>query len=248
MAGDVLARLTALVAERAAAARAAGAPSFLVGVTGGVAFGKSTLSRQLAEGLATALPDWPVEIVPTDGFLKPNSVLADAGLTYRKGFPETYDAAAFHAFLDALGAGRAAATPVYSHIAYDITPGETRTVAGEGVIIVEGVNALQTPQARARFGFSIYVDAEPDHAKAWYLARLDEIIANEPQSLIAQVTDPEQRRGFIEAAWTSINLVNLAEHIAPTAAFADVVVRKGADHAPLALIEQNPYERPSSRP
>jgi type I pantothenate kinase len=225
-----------LVAERASAARAAGAPAFLVGVTGGVASGKSVLAQALADGLAQALPGEPVQVTPTDGFLRSNAELAAAGLTYRKGFPETYDADAFHAFLAALAEGRPAATPVYSHVAYDIAPGETRTLAGEGVVIVEGVNVLQTPEARAQFGLSIYVEAQPEHAKAWYLARLDRIIANEPQSLIAQVADPELRRGYIEAAWTNINLVNLTDHIAPTAQFADVVVRKGADHGLLELI------------
>jgi type I pantothenate kinase len=238
MAQDVLAELVARVAERAAAARAAGAPCFLVGVAGGVASGKSTLARRLAEGLGRALPGIAVEVTPTDGFLKPNARLAAEGLVYRKGFPETYDAAAFHAFLAALADGRAAETPVYSHIAYDITPGEARTLAGEGVVIVEGVNVLQTEVARSLFGMSVYVDAEPGHAKAWYLARLDQIIADEPQSLIAQVADPDVRRGYIEAAWTNINLVNLTDHIAPTAAFADVVVRKGPEHELMELIKR----------
>jgi type I pantothenate kinase len=236
MTGEVLEQLVGLVASRAAAARAAGAPAFLVGVTGGVAVGKSVLAGQLADGLAKAAPGVRVQVTPTDGFLKSNAELAAGGLTYRKGFPETYDAAAFHAFLDALAHGRAAETPVYSHVAYDIAPGETRTLAGEGVVIVEGVNVLQTAEARARFGLSIYVEAEADHAKAWYLARLDGIVANEPRSLIAQVADPEVRRGYIEAAWTNINLVNLTDHIAPTAAYADVVVRKGADHELVELI------------
>jgi type I pantothenate kinase len=224
--------LTALAAERVAAAPGV----FLLGVTGGVAAGKSTLARFIADGLAEALPNVPVQIVATDGFLRPNHELAAAGLGHRKGFPESYDTAAFHAFLDALAAGRSAATPVYSHISYDIVPGETRALAGEGVVIVEGVNVLQTQQARARFGLSLYVDADPEHAKAWYLARLDEIIANEPQSLIAQIPDLERRRQLIEAAWTGINLVNLRDHIQPTAAHADVVARKGADHALVELV------------
>jgi type I pantothenate kinase len=215
------------------AARAAGRPVLLVGIAGAVAVGKSTLARAIAEGLAA---DTPVQIVATDGFLKPNAVLAEAGLIQQKGFPQTYDLAALHRFLDALAAGRDAATPLYSHVAYDIVPGETRTVAGAGVVIVEGVNVLQTAEARARFGLSVYVQAEPEHVHAWYLKRLDEMIANEPQSLIAQIADVDLRNRLIEQAWTQINLVNLRDHIAPTAAFADVVVRKGADHAITELV------------
>jgi type I pantothenate kinase len=225
---DLGAKLVAMVA-----ARAAGRPVLLVGIAGGVAVGKSTLAGAIADGLG---PATPVQIVATDGFLKPNSALADAGLVQKKGFPETYDVAAFHGFLDALAEGRSAVTPVYSHSAYDIVPGETRTVTGAGVVIVEGVNVLQTAAARARFGLSVYVDAAPKHIKAWYLARLERIIATEPQSLIAQIPDVDLRNRLIEQAWTEINLVNLRDHIAPTAAFADVVVRKDADHAIAELV------------
>ena len=231
-ADDPGAKLVSLVAERAA-----GGP-LLVGVAGPVAVGKSALARVIADGLAGGGLGGgvSVQIVATDGFLLPNSALAEAGMVQRKGFPETYDWLAFHGFLDDLAEGRSAETPVYSHTTYDILPGERRTVEAGGVIIVEGVNVLQTPWARARFGLSVYVDADPAHIKAWYLARLDAIIANEPASLIAQIRDVALRNRLIEQAWTETNLVNLRDHIAPTAAYADVIVRKGADHGMVEMI------------
>lgn len=225
---DVGAELVARVAGRAA-----GRDVLLVGLAGGVAVGKSTLARTLAEGLETH--GLSTQIVATDGFLKPNAQLEAAGLHMKKGFPETYDTAAIHAFLDALAAGRPAATPVYSHVTYDILPDERRTVDATGVVIIEGINVLQTPQARARLGLSLYVDADPDHAKAWYLARLHGIIAADPESFFAKL-DPAQRDAMFEMAWTHLNLVNLHDHIAPTMAFADVVVRKGEDHALSELV------------
>lgn len=225
---DLGARLVAHVAERAA-----GRDVLLLGIAGGVAVGKSTLARALADGLAAE--GLAAQIVATDGFLKPNAVLEAAGLSMKKGFPETYDTDALHTFLDTLAEGRAATTPVYSHVTYDIVPGEMRTVEASGVVIVEGINVLQTPQARSRFGLSLYVDADPAHAKAWYLARLHGIIAADPQSFFARL-DAERRDAMFEAAWTHLNLVNLHEHIAPTMAFADVVVRKGADHVLAELL------------
>jgi len=225
---DVLATLTSLIAGRAAAARGG---AFLVGIAGGVAVGKSTLARALAERLAPEA----VQVVATDGFLKSNAVLAAADLIRRKGFPESYDLAGFHGFLAGLAAGRAATMPVYSHVSYDIVPDETRTVAGTGVVIVEGVNVLQTREARDLFGLSVYVDADPEDMHVWYLRRLEEIVANEPNSLIAQIQDPTVRLAIVEAAWRDINLVNLNDHIAPTAAHADVVVRKAADHTLVEL-------------
>lgn len=226
---EILGALAALVSERA---RGSEAGAFLVGMAGGVAVGKSTLARALAERLAA---DLPVQVVPTDGFLRPNAELAAADLVRRKGFPETYDTTGFALFLAELAAGRAAAMPVYSHVTYDIVPGEARTVGGEGVVIVEGINVLQSPEARARFGLTLYVDADPEHMHAWYLRRLEQIVANEPASLIARIKDPAQRLAIVEAAWRDINLVNLTRHIAPTAAHADVVVRKSADHSLVEL-------------
>lgn len=215
---------------------AAGRDVLLVGIAGGVAVGKSTLAGFVAEGLAAQ--GLAVQVAGTDGFLKPNAVLAAEGLSMKKGFPETYDVDALHAFLGELAAGRDAATPVYSHLIYDIAPGETRTVAASGVVIVEGINVLQTPEARGCLGLSIYVDAEPDDAKAWYLARLDRIIADDPESFFAKLGEPEQRAAMFEMAWTHLNLVNLDQHIAPTMAHADVVVRKGADHAVTELLSR----------
>ena len=219
---DLEAQLIARVAEWAA-----GREVLLVGIAGGVAVGKSTLAQVLADGLAQA--GIAVQVVATDGFLRPNAELEASGLNLKKGFPETYDRDALHAFLAELAAGRTAATPVYSHVTYDLVPGETRTVDGEGVVIVEGVNVLQTPEARERFGLSIYVDADPADTKAWYLRRLQQIIADDPESFFANL-DPERRDAMFEMGWTHLNLVNLNDHIAPTMAFADVVVRKGADH------------------
>jgi len=226
---DLDAALMSLVAERAAAR---GDGPFLIGVAGGVAVGKSTLARAIADGLEAQ--GLSVEVVATDGFLRPNAELEAAGLNLKKGFPETYDRDAFHAFLADLAAGRAARTPVYSHVAYDIVQGEIREVAAADVVIIEGVNMLQTPEARALLGLRLYVDADPAHAKAWWLARLHGIIAEDPESFFAKL-DPVQRDAMFEAGWTHLNLVNLAEHIAPTMAYADVVVRKGPDHGLVAI-------------
>jgi len=229
---DLLAELVARVAERAS-----GQAVLLVGLTGGVAAGKSTLARSLAEGLEGQ--GVGVQVIATDGFLRPNAQLEAAGLGMKKGFPETYDTDAFHAFLGDLAGGREGRSPVYSHVTYDIVPNEARTLAGSGVVIVEGINALQTPEARGCLGLSIYVDADPAHAKAWYLARLHGIIAADPESFFARL-DSEKRDAMFEAAWVHLNLVNLTQHIAPTMAYAEVVVRKGEDHRLLEIETRSP--------
>ena len=64
---------------------------FVIGIAGSVAVGKSTSARVLRELLAR----WPahprVDLVPTDGFLWPNTELNRRGILHRKGFPESFD-------------------------------------------------------------------------------------------------------------------------------------------------------------
>ena len=61
-----------------------------------MAVGKSTFSNVVATLLSedTGLD---VAVIASDGFLYPNSVLAEQGLSDRKGFPDSYDVAAITA-------------------------------------------------------------------------------------------------------------------------------------------------------
>ena len=143
---------------------------FVIGVAGSVAVGKSTTSRILRELLAR----WPgtprVELVTTDGFLYPNAELERRGLLQRKGFPESYDRRALLRFVAEVKAGAdEVSAPVYSHLTYDIVPGERVVVHRPDVLIVEGLNVLQPPRVQPDgrtglavsdfFDFSVYVDA-----------------------------------------------------------------------------------------
>src|SRR5437763_4282669 len=139
---------------------------FVIGIAGSVAVGKSTTARILQALLAR----WPahprVELVTTDGFLHPNRELEARGLSARKGFPDSYDTAALVAFLSALKRGEPeVSAPVYSHVRYDIIDGEEQVLHRPDVVIVEGLNVLQTSRGVSRhvsdfFDFTIYVDAE----------------------------------------------------------------------------------------
>ena len=145
-------------------ARSAKVP-YLVGIAGSVAVGKSTTARLLRELLAR-WPDHPrVQLVTTDGFLFPNRELAARGLMKRKGFPESYDRARLLSFVADLKSGRERVrAPVYSHLVYDIVPGEETVFEQPDIVIVEGLNVLQSGTAGAfvsdYFDFSVYVDAD----------------------------------------------------------------------------------------
>jgi type I pantothenate kinase len=151
---------------------------FIVAVAGSVAVGKSTTARVL-QVLVRQWPQHPrTELVTTDNFLYPNAVLEQRGLANRKGFPESYDRRALLRFVQQVRAGAAEVTaPVYSHLAYDIVPGQQQSVRRPDVLILEGINVLQPapPGALALadfFDFSIYVDARTGDIRQWFLTRL----------------------------------------------------------------------------
>ncbi|MGZ8765796.1 MAG: type I pantothenate kinase [Acidimicrobiia bacterium] len=216
-------------------AAAHGAPPFVVGIGGPVSVGKSTIAAQLFAALGGSATAGPVEVLGTDGFLFPNHELAVLGLELKKGFPESYDAPLLERSLDSLRAGSDVSVPVYSHETYDIVPGASRVILPPGVLILEGVNALQF---HARLDFGVYVDAPVAAIETWYVDRLVALVADAPAGTFYagwSAFTPEQVDALAHDIWRSINAVNLAEHIEPTRAVADVVVEKGPDHELLAL-------------
>jgi type I pantothenate kinase len=219
---------------------------YVIGIGGSVAAGKSTIAR-LLQALLGRWPDHPrVDLVTTDGFLYPNAVLEARGLMSRKGFPESYDVRALLQFLAELKAGEPEVrAPVYSHLTYDIVEGDENILRGPDIVIVEGVNVLQTPARRGRtdaslvvsdfFDFSIYVDASEHDLEAWYVARLlllRETSLNDPRSYFNFLTrsSEEETRQFGSSVWREINLANLRENIAPSRERAHLVLQKGSDH------------------
>src|SRR3954470_15665208 len=118
---------------------------YIIGIAGSVAGGKSTTARVLQALLARWSPRPKVDLVTTDGFLHPNAVLERLGLIQKKGFPASYDLPLLLSFLSDIKAGRRGVrAPVYSHLSWDIVPNQWQEVDQPDILIVEGVNVLQT--------------------------------------------------------------------------------------------------------
>ncbi len=216
------------------------APPYIIGIAGSVAVGKSTFARVLQRLLGT-WPDHPgVELVTTDSFLHPREVLEQRGLMDRKGFPESYDLRRMIAFLAAVKAGNVARAPVYSHLTYDIVPGQEQVVHRPDILIFEGLNVLQTVPAAPLlasdfFDFSVYMDAEEHHIAAWYAERfllLQRTAFQQPTSYFHHFRGLSREDALAQAGaiWRRVNLPNLCENIRPTRERARTILRKGADH------------------
>jgi type I pantothenate kinase len=219
---------------------------FIIGIAGSVAVGKSTTARVLKELLAR----WPsspkVDLVTTDGFLLPNEVLRRQNMMERKGFPESYDIGALLRFLSAIKAGMLnVRAPLYSHLTYDVLPGEFVTVDRPDILIFEGINVLQTrdlpsdgkavPFVSDFFDFSIYIDAKEALIRRWYIdrfMRLRETAFRKPENFFHRYSQlsEDAARAIAEGLWTNINLRNLRENILPTRPRADLILSKGANH------------------
>lgn len=217
-------------------ARRGGRAPFLVGITGAVAAGKSTLAAELAEALAA--DGLSVEIVATDGFLMDNAALTARGLLNRKGFPESYDVGAMRATLAAIRTGPAD-FPGYSHVLYDIDPALSRRLEPPAVLIVEGLSLHQGAKALG-LDLLIYLDADEADLEGWYSERfvgLWRAAEHEPASFYARFSRMSEAevRALAAQVWRGVNLPNLRDHIVGGRERADLVVRKGANHEILAV-------------
>jgi type I pantothenate kinase len=219
---------------------------FIIGMAGSVAVGKSTTARILQRLLAR----WPghrrVDLITTDGFLLPNKVLEKQGILNKKGFPESYDLTAMLHFLKDVKAGaRNVAAPTYSHLSYDVLVNQKTIVDNPDILLVEGLNVLQTgsnshdlqmmPYVSDFFDFSIYMDADEEVLRAWYIdrfLRLRSTAFADPKSYFhryANLTDLQSRK-VANDIWETINLINLRENIVPTRQRADLILHKDATH------------------
>lgn len=187
-----------------------------------------------------------MELLTTDGFLYPNAVLEERGLMERKGFPESYDRRALLGFLEEVkGGADVVRAPVYSHLAYDILPGEQIEVRNPDVLIVEGLNVLAPAELQQEgspsltvsdfFDFSIYVDADTPHVRQWYVDRfltLRQTAFSDPASYFHRYAalDDEAAVRRAKQIWDDINEPNLIENVLPTRSRATLVLGKDLDH------------------
>lgn len=220
---------------------------YIIGIAGSVAVGKSTTAR-IVQALLSRWPSHPkVDLITTDGFLYPNAVLEQRQLMKRKGFPESYDVRRLINFMADVKSGLPLVeAPVYSHLVYDVVPGSTVRVQSPDIVIVEGLNVLQTNGNRSTrkaprlfvsdfFDFTIYVDASEADIRNWYIQRflrLRETAFRDEKSYFRRYADLSVDEAIDTASqiWDEINAVNLRANIEPTRQRAQLILEKGPAH------------------
>ena len=217
---------------------------YIIGIAGSVAVGKSTSARILQ----SLLSHWPnerkVDLITTDGFLHPLQKLKQDNLLHKKGFPVSYDTAKLIRFLAEIKSGKEKVqAPIYSHLTYDIVPHEFTEIKQPDILILEGLNVLQTAGNNSNqtfvsdfVDFSIYVDAQEVLLKEWYIKRFlkfRQSAFSDPNSNYKHYAKLSEQEATATAAsiWENINGLNLRENILPTRERADLILTKGADHA-----------------
>jgi type I pantothenate kinase len=219
---------------------------YTIGIAGSVAGGKSTTARVLQALLARWSPRPKVDLITTDGFLFPNAVLEREGLMQKKGFPESYDLPMLLSFLSDIKAGRQRVrAPVYSHLTYDVVPNQWVEIDQPDILIVEGVNVLQTgplprdgkavPVVSDFFDFSVYIDADEAVLREWYVKRwltLRDTAFTDPRSYFHRyaLLSDDEAVATATAIWERTNLANLEDNILPTRPRATLILKKGANH------------------
>lgn len=220
---------------------------YVIGIAGSVAVGKSTTARLLQ----ALLSSWPehrsVELITTDGFLHPNKVLNERGLMKKKGFPQSYDMHSLVKFVSEVKSGAKRVTaPVYSHLIYDVVPDGNKVIEQPDILILEGLNVLQSGMDYPHdphhvfvsdfVDFSIYVDAPEQLLQTWYINRFLKFrqgAFSNPDSYFhnyAKLPEPEAIN-IATQLWTEINGLNLQQNILPTRERASLIMTKSANHA-----------------
>jgi len=125
-------------------------------------------------------------------------------------------------------------------VVYDIVDGEHVAVHQPDILILEGLNVLQVSTEYPEFvsdyfDFSIYVDADEDDIRQWYVERfhaLRSTVFQDPRSFFKVYAhlDDAEATAMAMGIWNEINGRNLVENIAPTRDRASLVLRKAADH------------------
>lgn len=196
----------------------------VIGVTGNVASGKTTLAKQVQQECERQFPGMSTFLVSTDNFLMTNCQLRARQLMERKGFPETYDHRLMKHFVRAINHDQEVSLPEYDHMIDNINRRRSVLISHPDIIILEGLMTLQ-PEFSELLDESIFLDVDVASNFDWFMKRCFDL--NLPA--LYKLAEPD----FIALAkhnWEAINLRNYLDNVLPLKDQATVQVQLGAQH------------------
>jgi uridine kinase len=183
--------------------------SVIVGVAGGTASGKTTISEAILDRVGRER----VAFIQHDAYYRDLGHLSfEDRCQVNYDHPDSLESDLLVAHLDALCRGEPVEVPLYD-FALHARRAETRRVEPRPVILVEGILIFVEPQLRERFDIKVYVDADADLR---FIRRLLRDISERRRTV----------ESVIEQYLNTVRLMHL-EFVEPSKRYADVIVPTG---------------------
>jgi len=189
--------------------------SYVIGVCGGSASGKTTVAKNIIEGI-----DIPwVVLLSMDSFYKGITTEEDKKLAatgdYNFDHPDAFDWELMRDVVGKLKEGKSVEIPIYDFTLHQRVK-ETKRVYGATVILFEGIMTFCDEKIRDLMDVKVFVDTESDIRLA---RRLMRDISNRGRKLDDVLN---QYNRFVKPAYD--------KYIAPTCQFCDIVVPRGGSN------------------
>jgi len=191
-------------------------PAVVVGVAGGTASGKTTISEAILDRVGREC----VAHIQHDSYYRDLSHLPlEERRQVNFDHPNALETELMVAHLDALCRGESIQVPIYDFSTYVRQP-ETRRVDPLPVVLVEGILVFTEPELRRRLDIKVYVDTDADLR---FIRRLRRDIA-ERQRTVDSV---------IEQYLSTVRPMHL-EFVEPSKRYADIIIPAGG-YNPIAI-------------
>jgi len=189
-------------------------PIYIIGITGGSASGKTTVSERIIQEL-----DVPyVVLLSMDSFYKvltpEQHALAEAS-NYNFDHPDSFDIDLLIETLKKLKKGIAVDIPIYDFKTHSRLK-ETRHIYGANIIVFEGIFALYFEEVRKLMDLMLFIDTDSDIRLA---RRMKRDIAERGRDIDGVL---KQYTKFVKPSFE--------DYIQPSKKYADIIIPRGAEN------------------
>lgn len=179
-----------------------------IGVAGGSASGKSTISRAILDQAGQER----IAYLLHDSYYKDLIELGHDRSQINYDHPDSLETSLLVEHILQLKAGKPVEVPIYDFVE-DRRLAETRTVQPQPVILVEGILVLAEPELRKLFDIKIFVDTPPDIR---FIRRLSRDVAERGRSM----------ESVIDQYLKTVRPMHNA-FVEPSKRYADIIVPQG---------------------